>query len=160
MRILTDTLYWMLQDASSARSVAPTVRFRDLSDIVKRFGQPIVDMDLREQEAPLDHASAGAAPERASGSAEPPDEPHDSWENDAGLDEEIERPKTGSRDGFVVAEAEGVNLSEPILLDLLSDEPVAGVVERVAMRAKPDSSVSSLSHPTVANKFVVREFSF
>ncbi|KAG8749620.1 hypothetical protein FRC11_011137 [Ceratobasidium sp. 423] len=54
------------------------------------------------------------------------DEP-DTWEQEIGLDEVIERP----RHAFEVAGMDGIDLKAPTLLDLLSDEPIEGAIEPV-----------------------------
>ncbi|KAG9080859.1 hypothetical protein FRC06_006061 [Ceratobasidium sp. 370] len=92
----------------------PTVRFRDLSDLLKQAGEPAVKLSGEG----LDAATANSV-----------EEAPDTWEEDTGFDEAIQVPKRGSGGGFEAAEADGVNLQEGILRDLLSDHPVVGVVE-------------------------------
>ncbi|KDN40725.1 hypothetical protein RSAG8_07900, partial [Rhizoctonia solani AG-8 WAC10335] len=55
------------------------------------------------------------------------------WEREAGLEEVIERVEGGSRDRF---EVDSINLADLLLIDLLSDEPVPGVIARGVTPAK------------------------
>jgi hypothetical protein len=70
-------------------------------------------------------------------------------EEKAGFDEVIDKPLSGSGWGFEVADTESLNLAEPSLLDLLSDEPVPGVVARGSssppLNHLPASSGGSMS---------------
>lgn len=80
----------------------------------------------------------------------------DLWELEAGFDEVIERPPPGMGWVFEVAETEGLNLSEPALLDMLSDQPIPGVIARGAKypRVSPtDSSPSVPNMPLNAKRF-------
>ncbi|KAG9083595.1 hypothetical protein FRC06_004466 [Ceratobasidium sp. 370] len=103
-----------LKDPSSSY-LRPTIRFCDLSDLLKQAGEPAVKLSGEG----LDAATANSI-----------EEAPDTWEEDTGFDEAIQVPKQGSGGGFEAAEADGVNLQEGILRDLLSDHPVLGVVER------------------------------
>ncbi|KDN34010.1 hypothetical protein RSAG8_12893, partial [Rhizoctonia solani AG-8 WAC10335] len=55
------------------------------------------------------------------------------WEKEAGLDEVIEPAVGGSKERFEVEEGPDIiNFAEPLLIDLLSDEPVPGAITRGA----------------------------
>ncbi|KAG8730616.1 hypothetical protein FRC10_002557 [Ceratobasidium sp. 414] len=103
-----------LKNASSSY-VEPTIRFRDLSNLLKQAGEPAIKLSGEGL-----NASATKSTEEAP----------DTWEEDAGFDEEIKVPKRGSGGGFEVAGANGVNLQDAILRDLLSDQPVVCVAEQ------------------------------
>ncbi|KAG8737826.1 hypothetical protein FRC11_001817, partial [Ceratobasidium sp. 423] len=55
----------------------------------------------------------------------------DTWEQEIGLDEVIERPPPGAQHAFEVAGMDGIDLKAPTLLDLLSNEPIEGAIEPV-----------------------------
>ncbi|KAB5589446.1 hypothetical protein CTheo_7114 [Ceratobasidium theobromae] len=125
-----------LENAMGAKSkVAPTVRFCDLSEFVQHAG--IIPM----------HRVSGsvADPEATSGvdEIEMVGEAADTWEEEAGFDEKIEQPMRGATNGFEVAEADGVNLHETLLLDMLNDEPVGKPVTREDN--KPGSKASTVA---------------
>ncbi|EUC55194.1 hypothetical protein RSOL_099360, partial [Rhizoctonia solani AG-3 Rhs1AP] len=120
------------EENQGSPAVAPAVHFRNRSDLLKSAGK--VSIDLRGTNIPAS-ANAGDIVPVANGSDSVVHEfIVDVWEHEAG-DEEIEPAEGGAMDGFEV-EAEGVNLGEPLLLDLLSDEPVLGARLEEEIRSK------------------------
>ncbi|KAB5589668.1 hypothetical protein CTheo_6889 [Ceratobasidium theobromae] len=73
--------------------------------------------------------------------------------------EAIEQLDPGAMDRFEIVESDGVNLEEPLLLDLLSDEPVAGVVARggYGLSSTENMPVTNGSSPA---SFVAQPFQF
>ncbi|KAG8688972.1 hypothetical protein FRC08_011166 [Ceratobasidium sp. 394] len=135
------------------RRSAPTVRFRDLSDLAT----PIPNKTDESADKGVAQ-SDGVAPQPGTQPAARSDNTPDSWENDAGFDEEIEAPPRGPRNGFPMAAADGVNLNEPCLRDLLSDDPVPGVIERgqqcaVSSATRAASGNSPSTGPLRAEQF-------
>ncbi|CAE6442050.1 unnamed protein product [Rhizoctonia solani] len=122
---------------------APTVRFRDLSDHVK--------------------ASVGSVPTVVSQSTETDDDTSesmaedvaDTWEAEAGFDEVIERPPAGSRTRFELPGSEEIDLTDPMLLDLLSDHPIPGVPHQEAQPILPFARLgrSEVQTPLAAESF-------
>ncbi|KAG9076677.1 hypothetical protein FRC06_009370 [Ceratobasidium sp. 370] len=111
-------------NSNTMRRPAPTVRFRDLSDIATPIPKtPVTPVGK-------DKALGGGKVDGGGEESLMRDDLPDLWESNAGLDEEIEVPPHGARDGLPIAESDRVNLHEPCLHDLLSDDPIPGVLER------------------------------
>ncbi|KEP46427.1 hypothetical protein V565_199460 [Rhizoctonia solani 123E] len=148
------------EENQGSPAVAPTVRFRDMSDLLKSAGK--VAIDLRGTNIPTS-ANAGDIVPVANGSdSVVHDFVVDAWEQEAGFDEKIEPAEGGAMDGFEV-EAEGINLGEPLLLDLLSDEPVLGasLSGSASTKKRPapvDTSASSAQG--LRKKFAPESFKF
>ncbi|KAG9094908.1 hypothetical protein FS749_011541 [Ceratobasidium sp. UAMH 11750] len=109
-------------------SIAPTVRFRSLSDIL----QPTTSSDAL-REATRNALQAGSGPSQADAEVVPEDPTlsHDGgkvdpWDEEEG-DGEAGGVTLGARSVFELADTNGINLREPCLRDLLSDTPVPGV---------------------------------
>ena len=151
----------LLSQNPTKQAIAPTVRFHDLLDAV----------ECKEQE-PVEVQASGPLHKPAHSSVEPlefttTDEPAndtigeieeaDIWEQEVGFDEVIEQPTRGSAWGFDVVEEESLDLSEPALRDLLSDQPVPGVVARgmrhPCPKAHPTELAVSVSTPLSAKPF-------
>ncbi|CEL59948.1 hypothetical protein RSOLAG1IB_09232 [Rhizoctonia solani AG-1 IB] len=79
----------------------------------------------------------------------------DTWEAEAGFDEVIERPPAGSRTRFELPGSEEIDLTDPMLLDLLSDHPIPGVPHQEAQPILPftRSSRTEVQTPLVAEPF-------
>lgn len=82
----------------------------------------------------------------------------DLWEQEAGFDDVIERPPPGMGWAFEVVETESLNLREPTLRDLLSSQPVPGVVTRGARHphltvSPAEANVVTSTVPMVAKPF-------
>ncbi|KAF8600686.1 hypothetical protein BDV93DRAFT_608572 [Ceratobasidium sp. AG-I] len=144
------------------QAVAPTVRFRDLPGAVKSYG--FITLDSQISESPPEPVHASEEPLEPTSEDEPENETMgdveeaDLWEQEAGFDEVIEQPPRGSGWGFEVAETEDLNLSEPALRDLLSDQPIPGVVARGARHPRPiaspiESIVATPTAPMIAKPF-------
>ncbi|KAG8738913.1 hypothetical protein FRC11_001041, partial [Ceratobasidium sp. 423] len=140
--------------------VAPTLRFRDMSDLFKLADKGIgsstvstvVDAEAHEPTA----SDRSADDEDMEVQELSPEE----WEREAGFDDVVERVEGGSRDRF---EVDGINLADPLLVDLLSGGPVLGVVERGAMPAKKRSAptdAGSLMTEGSRKKFAPESFQF
>jgi hypothetical protein len=84
----------------------------------------------------------------------------DVWEQGADFDEEIEPAERGSRDGFELSKTDGANLGAPLLLDLLSDEPIEGVVVRGARLSHLDKCTPSDKSQSGARKLAAKSFKF
>ncbi|KDN50466.1 hypothetical protein RSAG8_00964, partial [Rhizoctonia solani AG-8 WAC10335] len=82
-------------------------------------------------------------------------EESDAWEREIGLDEVIERPQPGLRHAFGVTETDGLNLSAPALLDLLSDESVDGAIEPIHTGR---GEVSASEGPKDKEKMAIKHF--
>jgi hypothetical protein len=59
------------------------------------------------------------------------------WEAESGFHEAIERTPAGSRTRFELPGSEEIALTDPMLLDLLSDHPVLGVPHQEAQPIVP-----------------------
>ncbi|KAG8728142.1 hypothetical protein FRC11_011735 [Ceratobasidium sp. 423] len=82
------------------------------------------------------------------------------WECEAGFDEVIEWVEVGSKDAF---EVDGINLSDPLLLDLLSDEPIPGAITRGSTSAQKRSAstdIGSLTAEGSRKKLAPESFQF
>ena len=80
------------------------------------------------------------------------------WEQEAGFDDVIERPPPGLGWAFEVAETEFLNVGEPALRDLLSDQPAPGVVARGARHPRltvspAEANVVNSTAPMLAKQF-------
>ncbi|EUC61101.1 hypothetical protein RSOL_383310, partial [Rhizoctonia solani AG-3 Rhs1AP] len=104
-------------------AVASAVRFRDTSDLPKSAGE--VPIDLRGTNIPMSVNAGDIMPVSNGSDSVVHNFIVDVWEQETGFDEQIEPAEGGAMVGFDV-EAEGINLGEPLLLDLLSNEPVLG----------------------------------
>ncbi|EUC67579.1 DUF659 family protein, partial [Rhizoctonia solani AG-3 Rhs1AP] len=127
---------------------APTLRFRDMSDLFKSAGKVSVDlqgvgnigsaassMDVVEAEAQDDSIVSKSS--TYEDDAEIPELSPEEWEQEAGLDDLIEPVEGGSKERFEVEEGtDSINFAEPLLIDLLSDEPVPGATARGGISAK------------------------
>ncbi|KAF8601836.1 hypothetical protein BDV93DRAFT_607815 [Ceratobasidium sp. AG-I] len=121
--------------------VAPTVRFRDLSDILKKAetapateppkGES-VSHDSEVVEIPASELAEAAESELELDAM-------DEWEESAGLAGENVMPPAGSTEDFEVAEADGINLHNPALLDLLSETPIPGASWKITTAANKPS---------------------
>ncbi|KAG8735810.1 hypothetical protein FRC10_010148 [Ceratobasidium sp. 414] len=139
-----------LKNDSTARRPVPTVRFRDLSNIAT----PIQKTAVIGKEKVAEGGSVGGEEQPIAHNKSLPD----LWESDAGFDKEIEVLPCGPRDGFPMAKGDGIDLQEPCLCDLLSDDPIPGVIEqgqeRIELGAmKPASGSSQLAGPLRAGPF-------
>ncbi|KAG9079614.1 hypothetical protein FRC06_007628, partial [Ceratobasidium sp. 370] len=111
-------------NSTTTRRPAPTVRFRDLSDIATPIPKtPVMPVGK-------DKALGGGKVDGEGEESLMHDDLLDLWESNAGLDKEIEVPPRGACDGFPIAESDGVNLHEPCLRDLLSNDPIPRVLDR------------------------------
>ncbi|KAG8795015.1 hypothetical protein FRC12_019098 [Ceratobasidium sp. 428] len=115
------------------RPVAPTVRFRDMSDIV----QSARDSDTHRALVDAVHHAVQGDKLESSHDRDKANSPSVTVDQDEGKidpwdeeDSEDERDWSiqPSRDEFQFGEGEGVDLRDPSLLDLLSDKPVPGAV--------------------------------
>ncbi|QRV83798.1 hypothetical protein RhiJN_11814 [Ceratobasidium sp. AG-Ba] len=113
-------------------STRPTVRFRDLSEHLKQVGEPTVKL-----------SGEGLSDTEANSSQEGVD----TWEAEAGFDEVIPAAR-GAGGEFKSAMSEGVDLREGLLRDLLSDDPIPGVVERGGARNLQPKASASLLEPS------------
>ncbi|KAG8726377.1 hypothetical protein FRC11_000261, partial [Ceratobasidium sp. 423] len=118
----------LLEDSKVQKPrIAPTLCFCDMSDMFKSLGK--VSVDLRGVGA--SSATSGVNVVTATDSSaededtEAPGLSAEEWECEAGFDEVIEWVEAGSKDAF---EVDGINLLDPLLLDLLSDEPIPGAI--------------------------------
>ncbi|KAG8693370.1 hypothetical protein FRC11_002942, partial [Ceratobasidium sp. 423] len=138
----------LLKDSKGQKlRIAPTLHFRDMPDLFKSPGK--VSVDLRGIGAGLAtlcmdagyaeiHDEPAASDVNADdGDAEVQELLLEEWEREAGFDAVIEWTERGSRDVFKV---DGINLADPLLIDLLSDKPVPGVVVRGSTSAKKRSA--------------------
>ncbi|CAE6507643.1 unnamed protein product [Rhizoctonia solani] len=103
--------------------IAPTVCFRDMSDLIKSSGK--VPVNLRGTSIPR-QVEVARTTVGSNLDFVVHDFASDTWDQDSGFNKIIEPVEGGATDAFKV-EANGINLGEPLLLDLLSDEPVPGV---------------------------------
>ncbi|GAB1522319.1 hypothetical protein RhiTH_005433 [Rhizoctonia solani] len=116
--------------SNSTEVTPPTVRYRDLSNLLKQreaqpskctgFSAPGVEVETREAATAATTNSEDPAVVELSDEA-------DKWEEEWELDAVIEQPGPGSKYSFEIGESDGIDLSSPVLLDLLSDDPVEGV---------------------------------
>ncbi|KAG8717702.1 hypothetical protein FRC11_003711, partial [Ceratobasidium sp. 423] len=126
----------LLKDSKGQKlRIAPTLHFRDMPDLVKSAGKVSVDLRgigagsatlcMDAGYAEIHDEPAASDMNADDGDAEVQELSLEEWEREAGFDEVIEWTERGSRDVF---EVDGINLVDPLLIDLLSDEPVPGVV--------------------------------
>ncbi|KAF8669055.1 hypothetical protein RHS04_08896 [Rhizoctonia solani] len=113
-----------------AEVTPPTVRYRNLSNLLKQreaqpskctgFSAPGVEVETQEA------ATAATTNSEDPAVVELLDEAN-KWEEEWELDAVIEQPGPGLKYSFEIGESDGIDLSSPVLLDLLSDDPVKGV---------------------------------
>ncbi|KAG8753841.1 hypothetical protein FRC11_007097, partial [Ceratobasidium sp. 423] len=127
--------------------IAPTVRFRDLSDHIKHSAGCAAAVARSE-------ANRSAATEDDPSESVPGDVV-DTWEVEAGFDEVIERPPPGSTTRFELPGSEEIDLTDPMLLDLLSDHPIPGALPQGTSSAMAPARLSSTEGkiPLVAESF-------
>lgn len=112
---------------------APSIRFRDLPDFVNGYGEP--ESKGKAPEPKLKESSPSLENVEPANDTVDDIKEADLWEQEAGFDEALDKLSPGSGWGFEVTEHECIDLTEPALLDLPSDEPGPGVVVRSVMRA-------------------------
>ncbi|KAG8707640.1 hypothetical protein FRC11_007286 [Ceratobasidium sp. 423] len=119
--------------------IVPTLRFRNMSNMFKSSGK--VSVDLRGVGAGSATSCVNVVTATDSSAededTEAPGLSAEEWECEAGFDEVIEWVEAGSKDAF---EVDGINLSDPLLLDLLSDEPIPGAITRGSTSAQKRSA--------------------
>ncbi|EUC57553.1 hypothetical protein RSOL_224930, partial [Rhizoctonia solani AG-3 Rhs1AP] len=146
---------------ASKEVIAPVLRYRDLSDFLKqRETSPIVPIVPTREKAELQdtvECQRAPVPVPASSESDPTvtelSADMDRWEEEWELDDVIEKPRPGSRYAFEAEESDGVDLSAPILLDLLSDDPVEGVDIQPVQRGKPQEVVRGASEDILVGHF-------
>ncbi|CAE6446463.1 unnamed protein product [Rhizoctonia solani] len=149
---------------STAEDVpGPAIRFRDLSDLIKDSRQTLPnsrqDGGLASAEGTGAAADAPTPLDPEGGHITDRFEEPDTWEQDIGLDEVIERPELGSGRVFEVTERDGINLNALTLLDLLSDEPVDGAIEP-ATSSTTKKTVNTSKDLKDKEKLSVAQFEF
>ncbi|KAG8726752.1 hypothetical protein FRC11_014558, partial [Ceratobasidium sp. 423] len=123
----------LLEDSKVQKPhIAPTLRFHDMSDMFKSSGKGVNVVTATDSSAEDEDTEAPGL------SAE-------EWEREAGFDEVIERVEAGSKDAF---EVNGINLSDPFLLDLLSDEPIPGAITQGSTSAQKRSAPTDVGSLT------------
>ncbi|KDN35220.1 hypothetical protein RSAG8_11751, partial [Rhizoctonia solani AG-8 WAC10335] len=113
--------------------IAPTLRFRDMSDRFKSAGKVSVNLrgvgGISSAALPMDVVEAEARENSIASELSANDEDAgmpelwpEEWEKEAGLDKVIEPAAGGSKERFEIEEGtNGIIFAEPLLIDLLSN---------------------------------------
>lgn len=121
--------------------MAPTVRFRDLSDILKKASiKPVITPANNESVSPDSEVVEVPAPGLAETTeSEGELDAMDEWEDSAGLSGKNATPPAGSSEDFEVEEEDGISLHNLALLDLLSETPIPGATWNITPATKAHS---------------------
>ncbi|KAG8785226.1 hypothetical protein FRC12_017838 [Ceratobasidium sp. 428] len=125
--------------------IAPTVRFRDMSDMLQSTrdsdtARALVDAARHAvQGESTDNQEDTNSPSVIVGRDEETIDPWDEEDSDGERDWSIQP----SRDEFQFGEGEGVNLRDPSLLNLLSDKPVPGAILNSSGRTNTTENVGN-----------------